>query len=356
MSVRVARPGALRRVMPKQRQRRPDVRALGDLRPGERPSERRPVVTDGHLPVMVDEVLHVLRPTPGAVIVDGTVGAGGHAEAILHATGGRAFVIGVDRDPAALARAGHRLEPFGDHVRLVRASFDALEWIVHTQGHDAVDGILLDLGMSSMQVDDPARGFSFRRGGPLDMRMDPDARISAMDVVNTYSQEELERVLRDYGQERNARRIARTIAGARRKAPIRTTAELAQLVMDAYPPAARRGTHPARKTFQAIRIEVNGELDALESALRAAPNVLREGGRIVVVSYHSLEDRTVKRVFAEGAEPPPALPGLPAPAEVEPELRVLTRGAILPSDAEVERNPRASAARLRAAEKLPEEQ
>jgi len=337
------------RVMPRTRQRRPDGRPLGDrfLRPGERPSERRPVVTDDHQPVMVDEVLHFLQPRPGGVYIDGTIGAGGHAEAILNAVGGRATVIGVDRDPQALVRAGFNLKEYGSAVRLVRATFEDPVWIAHSQDVDRVDGILLDLGMSSMQVDDTKRGFSFRGEGPLDMRMDPDGALTAADVVNTYGESDLVRVLRTFGEERHARRIARAIVAARRKAPLRTTVELATICEDAYPAGSR--IHPARRTFQALRIEVNGELDALERVLRAAPDVLRGGGRIVVLSYHSLEDRLTKRIFDELAGPKPAMPGLPAP-EGPSRVRVLTRGAVLPSDHEIERNPRASSARLRAAE------
>ncbi len=337
------------RVMPRERQRRPDNRPLGDLclRPGERPFERRPTVTTDHQPVMTEEVLHFLAPRPDGVYVDGTVGAGGHAEAVLRAVGGRCTLIGVDRDPDALARARHNLNPFRGSVRLVRADFGDLEWIVSSNEVEKVDGILLDLGMSSMQVDTAERGFSFRRDGPLDMRMDPSQKLTASDVVNSYAESELSVVLRTYGEERHAGRIARAIVAARRSAPIRTTGELTEVVERAYPAGPRR-QHPARRTFQALRIEVNGELRALEQALRAAPDVLAPGGRIVVISYHSLEDRLVKRIFASFAKRGQALPGLGAPP-ARGVLSELTPNAVLPSGAEVERNARASSARLRAA-------
>lgn len=312
-------------------------------------------MTDDHQPVMVEEVLHYLAPRPGGVYVDATLGAGGHAEAVLRNVGGRCTLIGIDRDPHALARAGHNLATYQASVRLVRASFEELAWAVSSQDVDEVDGILLDLGMSSMQVDDAARGFSFHHAGPLDMRMDPDLPLTAADVVNSYSEAELRRILRQYGEERNAGRIARAIVAARRRAPLRTTTELARIVSEAYPAPARRHGHPARQTFQALRIEVNGELRALEAALRDAPGILAPGGRIVVLSYHSLEDRLAKRVFAEQAPPPPPMRGLPAPASPGSTMRVLTAGAVLPSEQEVQRNPRASSARLRAAERLGED-
>src|SRR5919109_245088 len=337
------------RVMPRGRQRRPDNRPLGDLclRPGERPSERRPIVTDDHQPVMVEEVLHFLAPRPGGIYLDATLGAGGHAEAILRATGGRCTLIGVDRDPHALGRARHNLRPYGAAVKLAGTDFSDLSWLLASHETPAVDGILADLGMSSMQVDDPTRGFSFRREGPLDMRMDPSQRLTAGDVVNSYSTEDLSGILRTYGEERYSDRIARAIVASRRRGPIRSTTQLAELVEKAYPARSRR-QHPARRTFQALRIEVNGELRALEALLAAAPEVLKPGGRIVVISYHSLEDRLVKRVFAGHAGRARTLPGLGA-APATGRMELLTPNAVLPAEAEVERNPRASSARLRAA-------
>jgi 16S rRNA (cytosine1402-N4)-methyltransferase len=307
-------------------------------------------VTDTHQPVMVEEVLHFLSLRPGGVYVDCTVGAGGHSEAILASLGGRATVIGVDRDPFALNLAAHALARFGGSVRLVQSAYDDIEWILEGQGLEKVDGLLLDLGMSSMQVDDSARGFSFHRDGPLDMRMDPDARLTAAEVVNTYPVDRLERVIRTYGEDRYARRIARAIADARKAAPIRTTGELSKIVSEAYPAPARREAHPARRTFQALRIEVNDELGRLETLLRAVPSVLAPGGRVVVLSYHSLEDKLTKRIFGELSGPPTPLPGLGSSGEGV--MRPLTSGAVLPSAEEVQRNPRASSARLRAAVRL----
>lgn len=305
-------------------------------------------MTDDHQPVMVEEVLHFLQPRPDGVYVDGTLGAGGHSKAILRSVGGRCVLIGVDRDPQALARAAHNLRSFAGSLHLVRASFADLAWILHTHDLERVDGILLDLGMSSMQLDDRGRGFSFRTEGPLDMRMDPDQALTAAEVVNTYPESELARVFRAYGEERHARTLARAIGRARRAGPIRTTSQLAELVAGAYPPGASRRQHPARRVFQALRIEVNGELEALEAALRAAPDVLAPGGRIVVISYHSLEDRLTKRVFDELSGRTDSLPGLGS-APARGRLQPMGRGAVLPGEAEVERNPRASSARLRAA-------
>jgi 16S rRNA (cytosine1402-N4)-methyltransferase len=340
-------------VMPRERQRRPDNRPLGDLclRPGERPVERRPVLTTDHQPVMVEEVLHFLSPKPGGVYVDATLGAGGHAEAILRTVGGRCTLIGIDRDPDALARARYNLGALSASVKLVRADFADLPWILQSHDVQKVDGILLDLGMSSMQIDSAERGFSFRNDGPLDMRMDPSQPKTAADVVNTYPEADLAKVLRDYGEERHAGRIARAIVSARRKRPLRTTGELTELIERAYPAGSRR-QHPARRTFQALRIEVNRELEVLETVLDAAPDVLAPDGRIVVISYHSLEDRMVKRTFARFAGKGQALPGLGAPAPTG-VLAELTPNAVLPSSAETDRNPRASSARLRAAVRRP---
>jgi 16S rRNA (cytosine1402-N4)-methyltransferase len=304
-------------------------------------------VTDDHQPVMVEEVIHFLAARPGGIYLDATLGAGGHAEAILRATGGRCTLIGVDRDPQALGRARHNLRPYGAAVKLAGTDFSDVSWLLTSQETPAVDGILADLGMSSMQVDDPSRGFSFRREGPLDMRMDPSQRLTAAEVVNAYSEDELRRVLRRFGEERFAERIASAIVSQRRRGPIRSTTQLAELIADVYP-ARQRRQHPARRTFQALRIEVNQEMRALESLLAAAPEVLAPNGRIVIISYHSLEDRMVKRAFSGQAGRVRSLPGLgstPATGTME----VLTPNAILPSDAEVERNPRASSARLRAA-------
>ncbi len=304
-------------------------------------------MTDDHQPVMVEEVLHFLSPRPGGVYVDATMGAGGHAEAILRNVGGRATLIGVDRDPDALARARYNLRSFAGAVKLVRTDFADLRWILRSQEIEHIDGILFDLGMSSMQVDNAVRGFSLRQSGPLDMRMDPSQSLTASEIVNSYSEADLVRILKTYGEERFASRIARAITNARRRAPLRTTTELAELVEANYPQQSRR-RHPARRTFQALRVEVNRELEVLEQALGSLPDVLAPGGRVVVISYQSLEDRLVKRMFQRFSGRGRPLPGLGAPPATGP-LQALTPNAILPSSAEIERNPRASSARLRAA-------
>ena len=306
----------------------------------------------GHVPVMLRRVLELLGPAlsaPAAVVVDATVGLGGHAEAML-AAHPDLRLIGLDRDPAALERSAARLAGFGSRVQLVHTRYDALAEVLAEAGVRRLDGALFDLGVSSLQLDDDARGFAYSRDTPLDMRMDPTSSRTAAEVVNTYPVADLARVLRVYGEERFARRIAEAIVRAR---PLATSARLAELVRDAVPAATRRtGGHPAKRTFQALRIEVNDELAVLESALPEAVAALRVGGRVAVLSYHSLEDRMVKRVLAAGAatSAPPDLPIVPESAQ--PTLRLLTRGAETPDDDEVASNPRAASARLRAAERI----
>ena len=306
----------------------------------------------GHVPVMLQRVLELLGPAlsaPTAVVVDATVGLGGHAEAML-AAHPELRLIGLDRDPAALARSAARLAAFGPRVTLVHTRYDALPRILDEAGVRRLDAALFDLGVSSLQLDDDARGFAYSRDTPLDMRMDPTSTRTAADVVNNYPVADLARVLRVYGEERFARRIAEAIV---RERPLATSARLAELVRTAVPAATRRtGGHPAKRTFQALRIEVNDELAVLEAALPAAIAALRVGGRVAVLSYHSLEDRMVKRVLAAGAvsSAPPDLPVVPA--EAQPTLRLLTRGAETPSEDEAASNPRATSARLRAAERI----
>jgi 16S rRNA (cytosine1402-N4)-methyltransferase len=266
------------------------------------------------------------------VVIDATVGAGGHAEALLEA--GVGSVLGLDRDELALAEARSRLTRFGARFRAVRARFSDLGDASAGVGLSSVDGVLFDLGVSSMQVDQPDRGFSYRGSGPLDMRMDPSGSgPTAADVVNGYSEEELARVVFEFGEERMSRRIARAIARARARKPIESTEELAAIVAGAVP-RRRGGPHPARRTFQALRIEVNRELEELAASLPQAASLLEPGGRLVVISYHSLEDRIVKRFI--GGEPP---------------LTALTRKPVSPSERERAANPRARSARLRAAER-----
>jgi 16S rRNA (cytosine1402-N4)-methyltransferase len=308
-----------------------------------------------HTPVLLEECLELLRPAltaPGAVHVDATLGLGGHAEAVL-TRHPEARLVGIDRDAQALALAGQRLAPYAARTRLVHAGYDELPEILAGLGIAAVQGALFDLGVSSLQLDDVSRGFSYAQDAPLDMRMDASRGITAADVVNTYSTAELTRILRAYGEERFAARIAAAIVRERARAPLTSSARLAELVRGAIPaPARRTGGHPAKRTFQALRIEVNGELAALERGLPAALDALAPGGRVVVLAYHSLEDRLVKREFAVRARPsaPVDLPFLPEGSG--PTLRLLTRGAQRPSAAEIAANPRAAPARLRAAERI----
>jgi 16S rRNA (cytosine1402-N4)-methyltransferase len=306
-----------------------------------------------HVPVLLDRVLALLAPPLSgrpAVVVDATLGLGGHAEALL-ATHPQLTLVGLDRDRAALARSEQRLAPFAERLHLVHAVYDRMPEVLAELGHPSVDGVLFDLGVSSMQLDRPERGFAYAQDAPLDMRMDQDAGRTAADVVNTYPVAELARVLREYGEERFAMRIAQAIE---RDRPVTSTARLAELVRGAIPaPARRTGGHPAKRTFQALRIEVNAELDALRAALPAAVAALRVGGRIVVLSYQSLEDRIVKRALA-GPSTDTTPPDLPVPiAEYGPQLRLLARGEG-PSAAEVAANSRAASVRLRAAERIRE--
>ena len=308
-----------------------------------------------HVPVLLERCLQLLAPalaTPEAVHVDATLGLGGHAEAVL-AAHPQVQLVGLDRDPEALRRAGERLAPYADRTHLVHAVYDELPAVLDRLGLAEVDGALFDLGVSSMQLDAAVRGFSYARDAPLDMRMDQTRGITAAEVVNTYSATELRRILHEYGEERFAGRIAAAIVRQRSKAPITSSARLAELVRDAIPaPARRTGGHPAKRTFQALRIEVNAELSTLERAVPAALDALRPGGRVVVLSYHSLEDRIVKQAMAVRARSsapvdlPVELPG------TGPTLRLLTRGAELPGQAEVAANPRAASVRLRAAERI----
>ncbi|PKQ28202.1 MAG: 16S rRNA (cytosine(1402)-N(4))-methyltransferase [Candidatus Anoxymicrobium japonicum] len=301
-----------------------------------------------HKPVMVDEVLCYLNPQKGEVIVDGTIGDGGHAESILEhiVPGGR--LIGIDRDPAAIARASRRLGKMAEAVCYHRENFRSFKSVIGGEGIDKVDGILLDLGVSSMQLDDPSRGFSFRHDGPIDMRMDPDAGRSAAEIVNEESEDELTRILYVFGEERWARRIAKFIVEARERRPIRTTGELEQIVKDAVPAGARRGgKHPARRTFQALRIAVNNELENLKNGIIEGIECLAPSGRIVVLSYQSLEDRIVKSTFnslAKGTGYPPDLSLL-----MPRILDLLTRKPVRPTPQEMEENPRSKSAKLRAA-------
>ncbi len=314
-----------------------------------------PAAGAGHQPVMVEEVLALFAPAlepRGAILVDATLGRAGHARALLDAHPGLAL-IGVDADTQAIEESRRLLARYADRVTLVHARYDQIPELLATRAPQRVQGILFDLGVSSPQLDDPARGFAYSYDAPLDMRMDQSKPLTAADVLNTYPAAQLAQVLRDYGEERFARRIADAVVRARARAPLRSTGQLAEIVRDSIPaPARRTGGNPAKRTFQALRIEVNGELDALRAALPAALDGLAVGGRIVVLAYHSLEDRTVKTVLAQAAADRTP-PGLPVPLDsARPAFRLLTRSAQRPTEAELASNPRAAPARLRAAERI----
>lgn len=315
-----------------------------------------------HVPVLLERCIELLAPALNrgdqtsrgdrTVHVDATLGLGGHAEAVL-ARFPDTVLIGLDRDPEALAHARARLAPYADRVHLVHAVYDELPEVLDRLGYAHVDGVLFDLGVSSLQLDEPDRGFAYAQDAPLDMRMDQTRGVTAEEVVNSYSHADLARVLRVYGEEKFASRIAAAIIRERQKARLTSTARLAELVRESIPaPARRTGGHPAKRTFQALRIEVNRELAALEAALPAALDALAPGSRMVVLSYHSLEDRITKQALAARARStgpvdlPVELPG------TGPTLRLLSRGAELPGEAEVAANPRAASVRLRAAERI----
>ncbi len=310
-----------------------------------------------HVPVLVDRVVSLLAPAlqrRGTVFVDATVGLGGHAEAVL-AHCPDACLVGVDRDHHALDRVAGRLAGFSSRMTLVHAVYDQLPATLGELGLARVHGVLFDLGVSSMQLDQVERGFAYSQDAPLDMRMDTSSGTTAAEVVNTYSVDDLSRIFSRYGEERFARRIAAAIVRERATTPFVTSGQLVAVVRDAIPAAARRtGGNPAKRTFQALRIEVNDELSTLRRALPAAIDALAVGGRIVVLSYHSLEDRLTKQALVARASSSAPI-GLPVvPAGHDPELRLLTRGAETADDQEVQRNPRAASVRMRAAERIRE--
>jgi 16S rRNA (cytosine1402-N4)-methyltransferase len=304
-----------------------------------------------HVPVMVAEVVAWLRPRPGARLVDATVGLGGHAVALLAAVPGAAL-LGVDRDPSALAAAERRLEGDATRVALRQGSFADLRRLLSEAGWvDGADAVLLDLGVSSLQLDTAARGMSFRHDGPLDMRMDPGAELTAQEILNTWPERDLARIIKDYGEEPRARRVARALVRAR---PLTTTGRLAEVVTAALG-RGRPGHHPATRTFQALRIAVNDELGALDAFLAEGWGTLRPGGRLAVLAYHSLEDRRVKQAFRQWAARclcPPSVPRCICGWSAK--VRLLTRRPARPTPEEVQRNPRARSARLRVVERLEE--
>jgi 16S rRNA (cytosine1402-N4)-methyltransferase len=304
---------------------------------------------------MKERVVALLSPAlepEGAVLVDATLGRAGHAGALLAQHPGLSL-IGIDADATAIAESGRLLTAFGDRVTLVQARYDELPAILDRVGRARVQGVLLDLGVSSPQLDDPQRGFAYSYDAPLDMRMDTAGPLTAADVVNTYPADRLAAVLREYGEERFAPRIAAAVVRARATEPFRTSGRLVELLYSTIPaPARRTGGHPAKRTFQALRMEVNDELGVLRRAIPAAIDAIAVGGRVVVESYHSLEDRLVKRAFADATrvDVPPDLPFVPA--DREPALRLLTRGAEQADPDEIAQNPRAASVRLRAVERI----
>jgi 16S rRNA (cytosine1402-N4)-methyltransferase len=301
-----------------------------------------------HQPVLYHEIIHALQPKNKGQYVDGTLGAGGHARGILEACAPDGCLLGLDVDPQALALARETLAPYGKRARLIRASYDSLAEVLHGIGWEQVDGILLDLGLSSMQLDTPERGFSFQQDAPLDMRFDPASPTTAADLVNTLPGDELADLIYRYGEERASRRIARAIVKAR---PLRTTLQLAAVIETVLP---RRGRiHPATRTFQALRIAVNQELDRIKNVLPQAVGALKSGGRLTIISFHSLEDRIIKEYFrAESKD----LVNPPYEqiykVEKKATLKEINRKVIIPGEAEIEVNPRARSAKLRIAEKL----
>ena len=305
-----------------------------------------------HVSVLLDECIEGLNIKPDGIYVDGTLGGAGHSDHIAEKlTTGR--LIGIDRDPVALKAAGERLSPFADRVTLVHSNFCRMGQVLQELGISGVDGILLDLGVSSPQLDDGSRGFSYMTDAPLDMRMDNGDALSADTVVNTWSYEELKRILYDYGEERYAPAIAAAIVRKREISPIRTTLELVDVIRSAMPPAAlREKQHPAKRTFQAIRIAVNDELNSVSKAMDAAIPCLNPGGRLAVITFHSLEDRIVKNAMAAAAKGcicPPEFPVCVCGRK--PQVTVLTRKPIVSGEEELERNPRARSAKLRICEK-----
>ncbi len=307
-----------------------------------------------HRSVLLDECIEGLNIKPDGIYVDGTAGGGGHSYHIAERLTGGGRLIAIDRDDAAIAAAGERLSPFADRVTIVRNNFSSIADVCMMLGIDKIDGVLLDLGVSSYQLDTAERGFTHNADAPLDMRMDRRGELDAFTVVNTYSFDQLKKVIYNYGEERFAPKIASAIVARREKELIKTTGELVDIIKSAIPAAAREGGHhPAKRTFQAIRIEVNGELDAIEPTIRSATKLLAPGGRIAIITFHSLEDRIVKQTYAElakGCDCPKSLPI--CVCGKKPEVDVLTRKPILPSVEEIESNPRSRSAKLRIAEKI----
>ena len=306
-----------------------------------------------HISVLLDECIDGLNIKPDGIYVDGTLGGAGHSSQIAkRLTTGR--LIGIDRDPVALKAAGERLAPYADRVTLVHSNFCEIAQVLSDLNIDGVDGILLDLGVSSPQLDDSSRGFSYMADAPLDMRMNSEDKLSAYDVVNAWSYEELKRILFDYGEERYAPKIASAICKKREEKPIETTLELVNVIRSAMPAQAlREKQHPAKRSFQAIRIAVNDELGSVEKVMRDAIPCLNAGGRLAVITFHSLEDRIVKTAMAGAAKGCTCPPSFPVcVCGKKPQVQVITRKPIVSGDEELERNPRARSAKLRVCEKV----
>lgn len=307
-----------------------------------------------HTTVLLHETVEGLNIKPDGIYVDCTMGGAGHTSLILSKLSTEGKLYAFDQDETAIANAKEKLSEYGDRITIIKSNFLHLKEELANLGVEKVDGILYDLGVSSPQLDTPERGFSYHHDAPLDMRMDQDAPLTAYDVVNTWSFGDLLKIFHKYGEEKFSKQIARKIEAAREKKPIETTGELVEIIKDAIPaPARRKGGHPAKRIFQAIRIAVNDELGVFEKSLQQAIEILNPGGRISVITFHSLEDRICKVTFKKASETPDLPPGLPIiPDEYKPILKLVTRKPIIPSEEELEENNRARSAKLRIAEKI----
>ena len=307
-----------------------------------------------HIPVLFHEIMDIMAPQPGEVFVDCTLGGGGHSRGFLERMGDDGRLIGIDQDTNALQAAGANLAEFGDRVTYVHSNYNNLDEILNTYAPDGVDGILFDIGVSSHQLDEKDRGFSYMQDAPLDMRMNQSQNFSAWDVVNTYSEEELHRIIKEYGEERWAKRVAQFIVEFRKEKPVETTGELVDIIKRAIPKSAREeGSHPAKRTFQAIRIEVNDELGVLTRTISVAAKHLKKGGRLGIISFHSLEDRIVKEQFrylASDCICPPELPF--CQCDKVSEVKILTRKPVTATKEELEANSRSKSAKFRAVVKI----
>jgi len=307
-----------------------------------------------HTTVLLKETVDGLNIKPDGIYVDCTLGGAGHSELILSKLSDEGKLYAFDQDETAIMHAKKKLENYGDRITIIKSNFEFLQDELNNIGIQKVDGVLYDLGVSSPQLDTPERGFSYHNDAPLDMRMDTSSSFSAYDVVNHWSYSDLVKIFFKYGEEKFSKQIARKIEAARESSPIKTTGELVELIKDAIPaPARRKGGHPAKRVFQAIRIAVNDELGVFERSLQQAIDLLNPGGRISVITFHSLEDRICKAAFKKAGETPNLPPGLPViPDEYKPEIKIITRKPIIPSEEELESNNRARSAKLRIAEKL----